>query len=103
MTGRRNFLTGAIAGAAALPLLARGAWAATPEIFAPGGLAINGYDPVAYRKSGQLVAGHRAHGLTYKNHMFLFASEQSLEEFSASPEAYLGIVQQAMNSRPMTR
>ncbi|MCA9178251.1 MAG: thioredoxin family protein [Planctomycetales bacterium] len=73
---------------------------ADPDAYAP---MLSGYDPVAYRKSGQLVAGHRAHGLTYKNHMFLFASEQSLEEFSASPEAYLGIVQQAMNSRPMTR
>jgi hypothetical protein len=48
MTTRRHLLTTAIA---ALPLLALGgrpALAAEPPVFAPGGTAINGYDPVAY-------------------------------------------------------
>ena len=66
---------------------------ATPDRFSP---VLSGNDPVAYIDQGRLVDGDRTHGLTYNGVLYLFASEQNLEAFWASPQRYAAQVQQAM-------
>lgn len=70
---------------------------AKPDRFSP---ALSGYDPVRYRKTGQLVDGKREHGVTYMDRMFLFADEASLQEFWQAPDGYLNESPPAM--RPAT-
>ena len=59
---------------AAAPLLARPAFAASPEVFADGGLAIRGADPVAFFTDGAPVIGQAQHGLMWKGATWQFAS-----------------------------
>lgn len=84
MTPRRALL----AALPALALLPRAAAADTPPIFAPGGIALGGTDPVAYFTEGRPVAGradltHRWNGATWR-----FATEAHRAAFAADPEAY---------------
>ena len=51
-------------------------------------LAIHGYDPVAYFKSGKPVEGKETFPFVYKNAKWLFSSAENLELFQADPEAY---------------
>jgi len=69
-----------------------------PDRYAP---MLSGYDPVRYLEQGQLVEGRRQHGLWYRNQMFLFADEMSLEQFWKNAEAFAPRVEQAMQ-RPVT-
>jgi protein disulfide-isomerase len=64
-----------------------------PDRYAP---MLSGYDPVRYLEQGQLVEGRRQHGLWYRNQMFLFADEASLEQFWKNAEAFAPRVEQAM-------
>ncbi len=69
-----------------------------PDRYAP---MLSGYDPVRYLEQGQLVEGRRQHGLWYRNQMFLFADEASLEQFWKNAEDFAPRVEQAMQ-RPAT-
>ncbi len=64
-----------------------------PDLYAP---ILSGNDPVAFAESGQSVAGSRRHGVFFRNQIYLFTSEQSLEKFWASPGRYADIAHQAM-------
>jgi protein disulfide-isomerase len=68
-----------------------------PDRYAP---MLSGFDPVRYLEQGQLVEGRRQHGLWYRNQMFLFADEASLEQFWKNAEDFAPRVEQAMQ-RPV--
>ena len=77
--------------AAATPLAAlatRPAFAATPEIYAEGGIAIDGTDAVAYFTEGAPVPGRAEHQLMWKGATWRFSSEVNLAAFEADPDAY---------------
>ena len=69
---------------------------ADPDRYSP---ILAGYDPVAFRDGGSLVAGSRNHGVRYDDHMFLFDSEASLQKFWSSPEQYAATAYQAMHDQ----
>jgi YHS domain-containing protein len=58
------------------------------EIFAPGGKAIKGYDPVAFFKESKPVKGADSLSYTWKEATWLFSSRQNLEAFKANPDKY---------------
>jgi len=87
MTTRRSLL--AALGAAPLALaLVRPALAATPRIYAEGGVAIDGTDPVAYFTEGGPVVGAPGISLDWSDVTWRFASEANRAAFQEDPEAY---------------
>jgi YHS domain-containing protein len=52
------------------------------------GLAINGYDPVAYFEEGRPAKGSGDHELTWKGGTWRFSSREHLERFQGNPETY---------------
>ena len=53
------------------------------------GIAIKGYDPVAYFTAGKPVAGVDAYSYSWQGVTYRFASAENLERFKTSPERYL--------------
>lgn len=80
-----------IATAAALTLsFATSALAAGVELNASStGLALQGYDPVAYFTDGAPTKGDWTITSTYNDATYRFASEEHKAAFEANPEAYL--------------
>lgn len=70
---------------AALPALAL---AADPTFSTPKGWAIRGYDPVAYFKSGEAVAGVPETAYDWNGATWLFSTQENLETFKADPAKY---------------
>jgi protein disulfide-isomerase len=66
---------------------------ADPDRFAP---MLSGNDPVEFVEHGRLVPGHRRHGVFYRNQIYLFVSEASLQAFWNNPQRYSDVSQQAM-------
>jgi hypothetical protein len=58
------------------------------EIFAPGGNAIKGYDPVAFFTLGQPILGFDRFSYSWKGARWLFSSEEDLTRFKDDPEKY---------------
>lgn len=58
------------------------------EIFAPDGVAIHGYDPVAYFTEKRPVEGSQKFSTTYKGATFHFASAAHRDAFVKNPERY---------------
>lgn len=58
------------------------------EINEEKGVAIKGYDPVAYFTDGKPVQGAASHVSTYKGATFRFASAAHKAAFDANPEKY---------------
>lgn len=87
MISRRSLLLAASAAPFAA-LAARPALAATPEIYAEGGIAIDGSDAVAYFTEGAPVAGSAEHEVMWKGATWRFASEANRAAFEADPTAY---------------
>ena len=69
----------AFAGAAA---------AQKPAIYAEGGAAIRGYDPVAYFTDSRPVKGTPQHTHQWQGATWRFASAQNRDAFAAAPEKY---------------
>jgi len=69
------------------------AFLANPERYTP---ALSGIDPVAFFDRGQSVDGIRQYGVYYRDHFYLFSSEQSLQTFWGNPQDYASRVRQAM-------
>lgn len=65
-----------------------GAKAQKSEIFAPGGKAIKGYDPIAFFKESKAIKGADSLSYRWKEADWLFSSKENLETFKASPEKY---------------
>lgn len=72
-----------VAGTILRPALAR-----EPEIFAPDGIALQGYDPVAYVTMGKAVKGSAAHALMWRGATWYFASAEAMAAFEMNPQAY---------------
>lgn len=91
---RRAFLTTIIAGGAGLVaapvLLHSPAFAGKSEIFTglKPGLAVAGYDPVAYFTESMPVMGKPSISLDYKGARWLFSSAANRDAFKANPEKY---------------
>ena len=73
---------------------------ANPDGYSP---VLAGYDPVVMRDTGQLVPGFRAHGVKYKDRIFLFSSEDSLNRFWQAPWQYADAAKQAMQGAVVRR
>jgi YHS domain-containing protein len=58
------------------------------EIFAPGGKAIKGYDPVAFFKESKPVKGSDKFQYKWKDATWLFSTNENLEAFKTDPEKY---------------
>jgi YHS domain-containing protein len=86
-TTRRSLLTTS-AAALALAALPRVALAATAPIFAEGGIAINGTDPVAYFTENRPVAGDPQFSTHYMGATWYFASAENLDQFRNAPEEF---------------
>lgn len=57
-------------------------------VFNKDGVAINGYDAVAYFTKSQPVKGDKKFSLVWNNATWYFASQEDLNLFKASPEKY---------------
>ena len=64
-----------------------------PDRFAP---ILSGNDPVEFAETGRVVAGSRKHGVFFRNQIYLFISEESLQRFWSSPQRYSDVSLQAM-------
>jgi YHS domain-containing protein len=84
---RRALLSIAIAAPAIATFPLR-ATAATPEVYAEGGIAVDGTDVVAYFTDGAPVAGIAAITHDYMGVTWQFSSEANRDAFAANPEAY---------------
>ena len=61
---------------------------AEPQIFQNDGLAIRGFDPVAYFTLGKPVAGTARHQLKWRGAVWRFATAGHLAKFKAEPQKY---------------
>jgi YHS domain-containing protein len=92
--GRRIFLVAGLAGAVALAAVAGQRYLggfeeqATAPVYAPGGVAIRGTDPVAYFTEGRAVPGTEAHSLEWNGATWQFASADNRSAFAEDPAAY---------------
>jgi hypothetical protein len=84
---RRHFLA-ALAGAPAAALLAAPARAETPDICAPGGLALRGADPVAYFTEGAYLPGRPDHALMWRGAVWQFDRPDTMMAFEMNPTAF---------------
>ena len=84
---RRVFLTLA-AGAPLASLIAQPALAATPEVYANDGIAVDGTDVVAYFTEGAPVAGDAAITHDWMGATWQFSSEENRAVFVADPARY---------------
>lgn len=64
-----------------------------PDRYAP---ILSGNDPVEFAEGGHVVPGNRKHGVFFRNQIYLFTTEESLERFWNSPQRYADVAQQAM-------
>ena len=71
---------------AALSLLSTAALAG--EFFETDGVALRGYDPVAYFASAEPQQGQAQYSYEYKGSKFYFASDANRRAFMAMPEKY---------------
>ncbi|SPH18759.1 hypothetical protein DEA8626_02302 [Defluviimonas aquaemixtae] len=88
MTTTRRAL---IFAAMAIPVfgtILRPALAAEPEVYAPGGVAISGYDAVAYFIEGRPVPGRAEYALKWHGATWYFANAETMEAFEMNPAAY---------------
>lgn len=75
--------------AALSPALATAAPASAPAVNVDSaGLAMRGYDPVAFFTEGKPAVGNAAHRVEWNGATWQFASAQSLAAFQASPERF---------------
>ena len=90
---RRSILGLALVLAAALglaPMRPADVQAASPvNVLAGGGIAIHGYDPVAYFADGGPRKGRPDIALDHAGARWLFSSEANRDRFRAEPEKYL--------------
>jgi len=74
--------------AAALIGLYAAAQADEPMYFAPGGIALSGYDAVAYFTQGRPVEGTAEHSIVWRGVSWYFVSSESQMFFEMNPAAY---------------
>ncbi|MHB2165837.1 YHS domain-containing (seleno)protein [Alsobacter sp. R-9] len=87
---RRNLITGAAVSVLAAALPGRAGAAQTERILVDpvSGLAIYGFDPVAYFIEGRAMAGSPDHEAPWGNAVWRFGSEGNRAAFLADPDVY---------------
>lgn len=89
---RRALLIAGLAGMTlgGLALALSHAGAEEPEVFTGlvSGVAVGGYDPVAYFKEGRPVEGSPGITLTYKGAEWRFTTPENRTAFEENPDAY---------------
>jgi YHS domain-containing protein len=90
MLRRARYGVALLATLAAILAAPAAAWAATDPIYTGtfSGLAVSGYDPVAYFTEGKPVEGDRAHSHDWQGVTWRFATPENLETFKADPAKY---------------
>lgn len=88
MSLTRRTAMGLLVIAPTASVLGRAAFASEPETFQEDGVAIHGYDPVAYFTEGKPVMGSDSHTVNYKGATWKFASAENLAAFEGDPERY---------------
>ena len=88
MSFTRRSAIGILAMAPAAAIFSRSAFASEPETFQANGLAIHGYDPVAYFTEGKPVMGSADYTADYKGATWQFASTENLAAFEGDPMKY---------------
>lgn len=73
---------------------------ANPDVYSP---MLSGNDSVLQFKQNQQVPGRREFGVFYNNHIYLFSSEATLNEFSKAPHQFDAMIIQAMNPQQPPR
>lgn len=58
------------------------------EIYAKDGIAINGYDAVAYFTNGKPVKGNETYSVEWKGAKWYFANKSNADLFKKSPEKF---------------
>lgn len=58
------------------------------EVYAPDGLALNGYDVVAFFTKAQAIKGDPQYTQQWKDVSWQFSSKANLDSFAANPEKY---------------
>jgi hypothetical protein len=71
-----------------LALFVIGAAAHAGEFFETDGVAIGGYDPVAYMREQSAVLGAKEFAFTHKGSVFHFKSAEHRDAFAAAPEKF---------------
>jgi YHS domain-containing protein len=61
----------------------------TPSMNVSDGLAMDGYDPVAYFTDGEPVQGTSCLEMEYQGAAYWFSSQENLERFAQDPAAFL--------------
>lgn len=89
MSITRRHLFSLVIAAPVVAALAPHAMAATPEVYANDGIAVDGTDVVAYFTDGAPVAGDAAITHDYMGVTWQFSSEVNRAAFAADPEAYV--------------
>ena len=82
---KRQFALGLVA----LVILFANQFSYAGDFYGRDGVAIDGYDPVAYFAENKPVHGSKEIMLEYKGSVFLFATAANREKFKESPEAYV--------------
>ncbi len=78
-----------LAWSLALPvIMGQPALAEIAHVYAPGGVAIAGYDPVAYFTDGRAVPGSAEFMLKWRGAIWMFSSPSHMEAFEMDPLAY---------------
>lgn len=68
--------------------LAHPALAGENPVFSEGGIAINGYDPVAYYTTGGPVEGSTDHMAEWNGSKWLFSNAENKSSFEENPEKF---------------
>ena len=84
---RRHVLTLALIAPVAAAFASR-AIAATPEVYAEGGIAVDGTDVVGYFTDGAPIAGDPAITHDYMGVSWQFSTQANRDAFAADPAAY---------------
>jgi YHS domain-containing protein len=64
------------------------AWGWFGQVNAPGGTALDGYDPVAYHLSSRPLKGNARYAVDWNGAKWLFVSAENKALFEASPEKF---------------
>ncbi len=81
----RRAAVGLLLAAPTASAVAHAAFASEPETFQVDGIAIHGYDPVAYFTQGEPVRGSDSHTIDYRGATWKFASAENLAAFKGDP------------------
>ena len=63
-------------------------FAGSPAVNSHHGLAIDGFDPVAYFTRGKATRGSNAHSVMWRGAVWYFASAENRELFESNPHVY---------------